>query len=135
MSTRGVLTKCKICKKDLVVQVDNDYFGPLDTLLAMATCNRCYDLREKHLKATANIESGCNFLVQHPEASQKELEKTKKHLEKWTKQYAEAISAFNNSSRVIWHEDFVRNLMETPDKWYEALRFYRTTAREQLRLS
>jgi len=135
MSTRGVATKCKICKKDLVVQVDNDYFGPLDTLLAMATCNRCYDLREKHLKATANIESNCTWLVQHPKAGSEKLMKVQKNLERWTKQYAEAISAFNNSNKVIWSEDFAKTLMKKPDKWYEALRFYRTTAREQLRLS
>lgn len=135
MSTHGVATKCKICKKDLVVQIDNDYFGPLDNLLAMATCNRCYDLREKHLKATANIESGCNFLVQHPEASEKELEKARKHLEKWTKEYADAIRQFNHSDKLVWSEDFAQNLMQQPDKWYEQLRFYRQSVREQIQLA
>lgn len=132
MSTHGVATKCKICKKDLVVQVDNEYFGQIDRLLEMATCNRCFDLREKHLKSTANIEAGCNFLVQHPEASEKELEKAKKHLEYWTKQYADAIRQFNHSDKVVWSADFAQVLMDKPDQWYEALRIYRQSVREQV---
>lgn len=131
MSTHGVATKCKICKKSLVVQVDDDYHEPLDGFLAMATCNRCYDLREKHLKATANIESGCNFLLHHPEATEKERSSARKHLERWTKEYAEAIAAFNHSTKIIWSEEFAKNLMERPDKWHEQLKFYRQVFREQ----
>ncbi len=133
MSFRNELTKCKICKKDLVVQVDNDYFGTLDTLLAMATCNPCYDLRQKHRKATENIESACLWLTQHPNAPKEKLDVARKQLEKWTKQYAEAVMAFNHSNTLIWSEEFAQNLMNNPDKWYEQLRFYRNAVREQIR--
>ena len=131
MSTHSVKAKCKICKKDLVVQVDDGYTGPLDGLLAMATCNRCYDLRDKREKATENIKNACLWLTQHPEASKEKLEQARIKLEKWTRDYAEVMMAYNNSTTLVWSPEFAQNLMQQPDKWYEQLRFYRQTVREQ----
>lgn len=135
MSTRPVQTKCKICKKDLVVQIDDDYFGNLEPLLAMATCNHCYDLRDKHLRATKNIQNLCTWLVQHPKANHDARKEVQNEMEHWTKEYAQAIQQFNHASKVVWSTDFAQILMDKPENWYEALRVYRQQVREHAQLA
>lgn len=134
MSTRNVPCQCKICHKNMHVEIDNDYFGNLEPLLAMATCNKCYDLRDKHLRSVANIESRCTYLVQNPDIKADERKKVYQKLAYWTKQYAEAVAAFNHSAKIVWSEEFAQILMDKPENWYEALRIYRHNVRESATL-
>lgn len=135
MSTHSVKGTCKICKKDVVVRIDDEYLGSDEGVLKMATCNRCYDLRNDCENAEDNIANACRWLIQHPKISPEKLLAARKKLEGWTRDYAEAVAAMENSTKVIWSEEFAKNLMERPDKWHEQLKFYRQVFREQSALA
>lgn len=115
-----------------MVKIDDAYPWPENGILALASCNRCYDLRQDLIKATDNIRNACIWLTQHPDMPAEKREYAAKRLEKWTRDYAETIAAQNNASTVVWSEEMAELLMQKPDKWYECLRIYRRSVREQV---
>ena len=56
--------KCKICGKVLVLTIADDYPTGRDPLrlVPMATCNPCFDLRERRVKIETQIKKFCHIL-------------------------------------------------------------------------
>lgn len=135
MSTHSVAGTCRVCGKALVLKVDDDYPWPIEELLPLAACNRCYDIHDRFKKAEANIRNVCLWLSQNQELTPEKRQEGQKRLEKWTKEYAEAIQQLNNADRVVWSEEFAQNLMKQPDKWYETLGFYRDNVEQYAQLA
>lgn len=135
MPTHSVAGTCRNCGKPLVLKVDDDYPWPIEELLPLAACNRCYDAHDKFKKAEANIKNICLWLIQTEKPAPEKLSATQKKLENWTRSYAEAMQQLNNADRVVWSEEFAQNLMEQPDKWHDTLEFYRDRVQQYAQLS
>lgn len=135
MSFHSVKAQCRICKNDIVVKISDDYPWPIDDLLKIATCNRCYDMRERRDRAIEAVKNTCEWLVQRPKPTADELKTARSSLEKATKAYAMITAEYYGSKVLVWSEQFAKNLMDNPDKWYEQLKFYRSAIREQIKLS
>lgn len=129
---QSTAAQCRICKNAIVVKVADDYPWPTEDLLKLATCNRCYDMRERRESATRRVKSNCEWVIQHPKATHEQLNRAKTNLETATKDYAIVIAEYYGSKTLVWSEMFAENLMENPIKWYEQLNFYRKAIREQL---
>lgn len=60
---KSIPGKCQICGTGLLLKIADDYPGgdPMK-LVSMATCNRCYDLRDRRIKIEGNIKRICHRL-------------------------------------------------------------------------
>lgn len=122
-------TNCKICHKPMLVEADEDYIAMGDPakLLPLATCNRCYDLRDRRIRAESSIERQCYALaiVKRPVSDM--VAKFTVSLTAATQAYVRWFCDFHNLTpwQNCWSEDFVRMLIERPRNWHQILQNYR----------
>lgn len=119
---------CKICKRPLTVDCDDDYaaMGDPFKLSKMATCNSCYDMRDERLRYEQYTVNWCNRLLCAPKKNRDQhVQDIREALFKCTRKYAEIVARINRSSRVFWDDELVNLLMDKPEKSGDILRHYR----------
>lgn len=116
---------CKICHKPLVIQVADDYVGDPLKILPMATCNRCYDLRERRIRLEEALFKTCYGLVANPKAKDSVRGAIHATLVELTKKYSQWFGEANNLSGHLWEEQFVDMLMAKPNETSRVLSEYR----------
>lgn len=126
--------KCKICKTPIVISFDAEYEGLGDPfkLMLLATCNRCYDLRNRRETIHAGFAVACGALacLRTPIAD-KHRAALALTVEALTKQYANYVSDFYRRQELVWDSDFTAMVIENPAKWPVILRNYRESYRKQ----
>lgn len=132
----SVLTKCRVCAKQLVISVAdcyNDISDP-NKLLPMAACNRCFDLRERRNRTTNLIEKFCKqlFLLvpQKGDKVAQARDKIREGLLKVTMEYAKVHAEYHNAKSALWNEDFTDLFMARPENWVAVMSEYRKQARQ-----
>lgn len=122
---------CKICKKDLVVDVDawfaNNNPPALATWLQMATCTRCYDLMLRRDRAEQKIKVQCEFLIRAIKIEDETRNVIFNLVKDATKEYAKVIADYHNAEPPPWNDAYARMLMEKPEHWTNTLNSYRNT--------
>jgi hypothetical protein len=114
---------CKICKKHGITHHADDCPPTwVKALAPMLTCDDCVDRRTEFLEAVSLIYNLCFKLVKlrnahlnEPELREK-ARKIREALIAATKRYAEIMAKINHLSAPVWMEDFVDQLMGSPDK-------------------
>ncbi len=131
--------ECKMCKRKMVVSIDDDYaaLGDPLNLLKLATCNRCADLRMRRSRIEDAIYKVCMMIIQtgtKPNAEGKPAKEAaivaNEILSRLTKQFALLVADWCGRSGMIWQPDFPLMLIENPDKWASILENYWRTFRQ-----
>ena len=126
MTTTQHLTKCKACKRELVVSSDDEC--PVEwvaKILPMACCNRCYDLKTEKDKAVSIIAGACVTLFQASKKSDELMTRTRDTLTIGTKLYSRFLAQLYNSKVQVWDVEFVNILIEQPGRWQKIVSDYR----------
>lgn len=134
MSASNFPATCRLCKKPLVLSIDDSYsdMGDALKLLPMATCNPCFDNREQRRKFGTEIEKSCWQL--HSLATSKNPKaktirpQIREALEASTRGYAKAFAQFHHSTSALWDGQFVEMLMEKPSQWRKTINLYHSQA-------
>jgi hypothetical protein len=124
---------CKICKKDLVVDVDawfaNNQEPALATWLQMATCSRCYDLMLRRDRAEQKIKVQCEFLIRAVKIEVETRNVIFNLVKDATKEYAKVIADYHSAEPPPWNDAYARMLMEKPEQWNNTLNSYRQSVK------
>lgn len=126
--------KCRLCLKPLTVEVDDSYgeHGDPFKLLPMATCNRCFDLRETRIRIESQVARASRMLIMQPKMDASIRNKIRDSLRIATQAYARYVADLNNSKVMAWNEDFVDLIMEKPDRSLTALTLYRNNRTKEI---
>ena len=127
---------CKICKKQGIT-VHSDECPPswVKSLAPMLCCNACVEKRQEYLSSLEDIGKICAAIQKlkawkyTADELRGKLAALKPLLTIATKRYAAVMARINNLSNMVWMDDFVDQLMESPDKANGILRHYRTLLR------
>ncbi len=118
----------------MTVEIDDTYdtIGDPLKLLPMATCNRCYDLRDRANKLHREFAAVCAKIEAYSGAiadrARAEFYAT---MESLTKAYADWIADFYARREIVWDPAFPQLLCEQPAKWIQILRNFRESYRKQ----
>lgn len=126
------LANCRICKKEILLTVDDDYAAMRDpvSLIKMATCKHCFDKYSARERIHDGIYKACCSLLSCTEDSR--INGIKIVLETLTKKYAKWLADCHNATPV-WQQDFVDLLMRDPANWSRTLKNYRTGYKQALK--
>ena len=114
-----VPAKCKICSKPLVLEIDDDYaeVGDPNNLIPMATCNKCFDIREDILKYQKFILNWCSRVMTVPQKGrQQKLETCRQAIYSSSKKFCAAVARSHNANSDLWSVDIVDLLVDNPDR-------------------
>lgn len=121
-------TQCKICRKPLVIVVDDDYMalGDPHKLIPMACHNHCHDNVAMHMRLLDGFSRVCMdlhyILTRNPEHN---CDSHRPAITKLTKAYAAWMSKSHNLNGSDWNEEFVNIIIERPGQWAKVLDSYR----------
>lgn len=125
---------CRLCAQVGHVMIKDDESCEqhwIDVLTKILVCNPCADLRDKFKRSETHIEKACVKLVRMSmmkikDADRRDFEKAcRAILVGATRTYAECMAEYRNLESIVWHEDFVEQLMEDPSRAYGILKRYR----------
>lgn len=125
---------CKLCGKDLAAELRPDQVCEeqwIETFRKMLVCNPSYDRREKFRTAERQIVEACTQLDRIAKMKMDDsmrfnlVKKYRVGLTSATRRYAESMADFRNLAEVMWHEDFVDQLVEVPERCGVILKRYR----------
>lgn len=132
---RSALTKCKICKGELLIWIDVDCTPQWEAkLMPMATCDRCYDLMERRRVAHAVIGQACwtlhqlsleneAFMSVKRKAAVKQIrEECERSLYTGLTKYLEATAEQVGRKWTLPVDEYVGLFLDRPHKWQDMLR-------------
>jgi len=122
------VAKCRICKCELRLQIDDDYDPEFDSakLIPMATCNRCFDLRARLRKIEDSIRILCHSLS-FPITDERRA-RAYELLRKLSNQFSQWCSDMLNRQHMADSGSLATRLMKEPSNWWKALRKFESEA-------
>jgi hypothetical protein len=129
--------KCKLCHKPLTIEIDDAYaeLGDPFKMLPTATCNRCFDLRERRIRIEGQVARASRMLIMQPKMDAAVRNKIRDGLRVATQAYARYVADLNFSGQIAWNEEFVDIIMEQPQKSLTALSIYRNNRTREIQQS
>jgi hypothetical protein len=129
LEIQEVAGKCKICGCHLVLQLGTNYPQEKDPmkLIPMATCNRCYDLREQRIRIETNLKRLCHELAVEKMTDDKRartldlIQKTCSIFSKWCASLLRRQHAANVGF-------LFSAIKEQPKRWYNHLKDFEEAA-------
>lgn len=129
-------TRCKICKKEISVYVGElpgmttgeqqaalDY---ADRLLPLATCNPCYDLRNRFKTAEGKIFEACNRILRIN--NHETREQCRVIISQSLRIYGECLAIYRKKETYGYDDATVNFFVEQPNRVVELIRAYRANA-------
>ena len=112
---------CKICGKPLTLEIDDSYDSVADPfkLLPLATCNRCFDLRERQKRIADRLSNFIGLLLEKPSVKSRNAIRPK--LVSATRDYCDVLLTKYGKSANIWDEAMVDALMDQPEKFKDVI--------------
>ncbi len=127
--------KCKICGISITLDISLNYPIEKDPrkIIPMATCNRCFDLRERRIRLENRFKRACYQLA---------LEKTEgaKQLDSKAKELLVSLVELTCSQYSRWCADLLRRqhranvrflvdaILNQPDRWHNHLKDFESAA-------
>lgn len=121
--------KCKICKIDLTLSIADDYPAEKDprNLIPMATCNRCFDLRERRIKIETGIKRIC-YRLELGSLESSDRAKLGDSLKMLAKKYSEWCADILRRQHAANVGYLASALIESPTQWFNHLKDFETAA-------
>lgn len=137
VNIKNVPAKCKICGRPLMLQTEASYtaLGDAFKLVPLATCDRCYDLRETRLRQENAIMKGCRMLVEGKNISDDRREKINQGIRVLCKSLASTLTMTAGNGMSFWDESFPQQLLENPGDAWTILRTFKKTVLEAVRIA
>lgn len=130
MITRTIEAHCKICKTTISAKADFDCPQIwIDKLLPMITCNRCYDLQERRIKAEVQIFRSTKLLRLLKKGSDPR-EKVLTALRMALTDYARWLADMHRQGEFHYSEETFDMIVEQPERCGLILKKYRETVRD-----
>lgn len=110
---------CKMCHRPITVEINDDYasMGDPNKLLALATCNICYDYREKRKRIESGIGKICRMIQCTPPKARAEFITTVVgSLQTLTKLHNTAVAGYFLCTN-YWDEEMVQMMTDKPEHW------------------
>lgn len=110
-----VETKCKFCRANLKLDVDDDYMAQNDVfkLIPLAACNHCAGLRERRRVLHEHFVHICSALIgTRPDADT--LTRVRASLEVATKKYLRLVGEWTGAPDLAWEETMVEPFLAAP---------------------
>lgn len=122
---------CKVCGKSLRLSFDSSFQGDPSKLVAMATCNSCYDAVNKYRKAEGVLRKICLELCKLQAGKVNDDETLKPLVETLKRQcsaYGQAVQNFHKSATIFSTAPLPGIILQDPIRWWYHLRGYRQEA-------
>lgn len=114
---------CKICKLPISLQIDESYPAEKDprNLTPYATCNPCYDLRERRLKIETQLKRACYQLCMET-ISNDARGKMEQVVRVCAANYSRWCADLLHRQHTANVGYLVKALLEQPDRWWVHLK-------------
>jgi hypothetical protein len=124
---------CKLCQRPGTATLGSDNCEAhwIETFRKMLVCNPCADRRDRFKDAEERIYRACKLLARipmtrpSPDDEAKLRRNCRAALMLSTRAYATVMAEYRDLAEIMWHEDFVEQLMERPGHAGSILRQYR----------
>jgi hypothetical protein len=124
-----VAATCRICGCGMMLQLAVGYPAGKDPqkLIPMATCNRCYDLRERRIKIESSFKRLCHALAME-KMDESKRDRTHELLKVTCSAFGRWCSDLLRRQHTA-NVGFLANaITEQPDRWYHHLKDFETAA-------
>lgn len=129
LEVNEVAAKCKICGRELVLELAANYPADKDPmkLLPYATCDRCYDLRDRRIKIQESIKRLC-YKLELGKLDDTQTGRILRAIEALTKEFSRYCTDLLRRPHRASTAHLVSAIMEQPTRWHYHLKDFEEAA-------